>query len=70
MYAFYILRGICKLREETRLSCPIYLSPSYGTSNSILRRVIDWVVETPLITFIDKTNIHFQTQLHKVFDVK
>lgn len=70
MYAFYILRGICKLREETRLSFPIYLSPLYGTSNSILRRVIDWVVETPLITFIDKTNIHFQTQLHKVFDVK
>lgn len=69
MYAFFVLRGVCKLRKETRLSFPVYLSPLYGTDNSIIRNVIDWIVETP-INFIDKTNIHFQTQLHKVFNVK
>lgn len=70
MYAFYILKGMCKLRKETRLSFPIYLSPLHGKEDSLmLSNVINWVIETPF-DFIDKANIHFQTQLHKVFNVK
>ena len=47
----------------------VLLSPLYGTDEKIIHQVINWVLNAEM-PWISKRHIHFQTQLHKVFNVE
>lgn len=68
VYAFEVLSG-CLPEDYDTYNQDILLSPLYGTSEEIIQQVIDWTLNTKF-TWLNKRHIHFQTQLHKVFNVK
>ncbi len=68
VYAFDVMERNMK---EDYLGFPfeVLLSPLYGTDEKIIHQVINWVLNTEM-PWISKHYIHFQTQLHKVFNVE
>lgn len=68
VYAFDVMEHNMK---EDYLGFPfeVLLSPLYGTDEKIIHQVINWVLNTKM-PWISKHYIHFQTQLHKVFNVE
>lgn len=68
IYAFEVMGDNLK-EGYPYFTQPVLLSPLYGTDERVIRGVIDWVLNTQF-NWLPKHHIHFQTQLHKVFEVK
>lgn len=68
VYAFEVMEHNMK-NDYAGLPFEVLLSPLYGTDEKIIHQVINWVLNTEM-PWISKHHIHFQTQLHKVFNVE
>lgn len=67
VYAFDVMERNMK-EDYVGFPFEVLLSPLYGTDEKIIHQVINWVLNTEM-PWISKHHIHFQTQLHKVFNV-
>ena len=68
VYAFDVMERNMK-KDYEGLPFEVLLSPLYGTDEKIIHQAINWVLNTEM-PWISKRHIHFQTQLHKVFNVE
>ena len=68
IYAFDVMERNMK-EDYVGFPYEVLLSPLYGTDEKIIHQVINWVLNTKM-PWISKRHIHFQTQLHKVFNVE
>ncbi|MFR2535103.1 MAG: 7-carboxy-7-deazaguanine synthase QueE [Clostridia bacterium] len=68
VYAFDVMERNMK-EDYAGFPYEVLLSPLYGTDEKIIHQVINWVLNTEM-PWISKRHIHFQTQLHKVFNVE
>lgn len=68
IYAFDVMERNMK-EDYVGFPFEVLLSPLYGTDEKIIHQVINWVLNSKM-PWISKRHIHFQTQLHKVFNVK
>lgn len=68
VYAFDVMERNMK-EDYAGFPYEVLLSPLYETEEKIIHQVINWVLNTEM-PWISKRHIHFQTQLHKVFNVE
>ena len=68
VYAFDVMERNMK-EDYVGFPFEVLLSPLHGTDEKIIHQVINWVLNTEM-PWISKRHIHFQTQLHKVFNVE
>lgn len=68
VYAFDVMERNMK-EDYAGFPYEVLLSPLYETEEKIIYQVINWVLNTEM-PWISKRHIHFQTQLHKVFNVE